>query len=382
MPASLTAIAASPTEIDLAWENDDPNATAIQVLRSTDGTTFTALPSLDGSSSSYADTGLTPNTPYWYQVITEGPGGSSAVATVQTSTPSVDAPSGLTAAGISTSEIDLQWTNNSTTATGIEVDRSTDGVNFTPIATGLPPDTTRYPDTTGLEDNKQYWYEVKATGGSSGDSSFSPPASAWTIAAAPSGLSASVPSSFEVDLSWTNNSSGSPTFTIERSSDGSPFTPIGTTAAGATSYQDLTVTDDVTYTYEVVATNGAGANSAPSNAVTVSTPQAVLDALTATGVSATEIDLAWTDNSGGTAAAQVWRSLDDSTWTLAATLAAGTTSYPDTGLTPDTIYYYYLSTSGPSSTASTNQTAGVTLPTAPTGLTATPGTDNGDVQLS
>jgi hypothetical protein len=191
-------------------------------------------------------------------------------------------------------------------------------------------------------------------------------------------------SSYEVDLAWSNPDDAYTTFQIERSSDGgTTFNAIDQTAAGATSYQDLTVSDATPYQYKVVAVSPDGPSSGDSNIVTATTPQAILDTLTATGVSPTSIQLNWTDNSGGTASAAVWRSIDDSTWTQIATVPAGTSTYSDTGLTPDTIYYYYLSTSGPSATAVSNQTAGVTLPTAPTGLTATPVTGGqGDVQLA
>ena len=130
-----------------------------------------------------------------------------------------------------------------------------------------------------------------------------------------------------------------------------------------------------------MAVSPRGPTSGDSNVASVTTPQAILDALTATGVSPTEIDLSWTDNSGGSASATIWRSTDDSTWTQIATVPAGTTAYKDTtGLTSDTIYYYYLSTSGPSATASSNQAAGATLPYAPTSLSAT--ASGGNVELS
>lgn len=62
--------------------------------------------------------------------------------------------------------------------------------------------------------------------------------------------------------------------------------------------------------------------------------------LTATPISTTEIDLAWTDNSMDELGFAIERSLDNVTFVQIATVAADVTSYSDTGLTPATLYYY------------------------------------------
>ena len=62
--------------------------------------------------------------------------------------------------------------------------------------------------------------------------------------------------------------------------------------------------------------------------------------LTATAISTTRIDLAWTDNSNNEDAFEIYRSTDGTTYTFLATAAADATSYSNTGLTSDTIYYY------------------------------------------
>ena len=64
-------------------------------------------------------------------------------------------------------------------------------------------------------------------------------------------LSAVAVSSFEVDLAWNDSNDPSISYQIERSNDGGQtFAVIGQTAAGATSYQDLTVSDGATYQYK------------------------------------------------------------------------------------------------------------------------------------
>jgi hypothetical protein len=159
--------------------------------------------------------------------------------------------------------------------------------------------------------------------------------------AAPSDLTAAAVSSFEIDLAWTNPDDPSTSFQIERSDDGgTTFNVIDQTAAGATTYQDLTVSDNVTYYYKVIAVSAQGPTSGDSNVASATTPLATFDGLTATAVSTSEIDLAWTDNSGGTTAVQVWRSPDGETFSPLVTLPAGTNSYQDLGLPEATGYFY------------------------------------------
>src|SRR5207302_1280635 len=79
------------------------------------------------------------------------------------------APSNLTASAVSTSEIDLAWTNNAGSASGFVVNRSTDGVNFSQLA--VLGNVTSFKDT-GLSAGSKCYYEVAATN-AAGSSAFS-----------------------------------------------------------------------------------------------------------------------------------------------------------------------------------------------------------------
>src|SRR5688572_21898967 len=87
------------------------------------------------------------------------------------------APTGLTANAVSSRQIDLAWSDNSSNETGFEIERSTDGTNFTPRAT-VGANVTTFQDT-GLAGSTTYWYRVNATNGG-GDSAYSNVASATT----------------------------------------------------------------------------------------------------------------------------------------------------------------------------------------------------------
>src|SRR5262249_7231764 len=96
-------------------------------------------------------------------------------------------PSNLIATTVSTTEIDLAWTDNSSNETGFVVDRAMDS-NFTTGLTtvALGAGITSL-SATGLTDSTTYWFRVRATnaGGASANSNI---ASATTDTAPPTGV--------------------------------------------------------------------------------------------------------------------------------------------------------------------------------------------------
>src|SRR2546427_8527099 len=91
--------------------------------------------------------------------------------------PPPTAPTNLAATAASSSQINLSWTNTSTTQTGVKVERSTDNVSFTQIAVAGAT-AVSYPDS-GLSASATYYYRVRATN-ASGDSPYSKTHSATT----------------------------------------------------------------------------------------------------------------------------------------------------------------------------------------------------------
>ncbi|MEX2382494.1 MAG: hypothetical protein WD490_08925, partial [Opitutales bacterium] len=107
---------------------------------------------------------------------------ADAVAFVQQSsapTNPPNAPSGLSAMAISSSRIDLSWTDNSSDEDGFEIERSTDGVDFVPAGI-VGANVTSHSDT-GRFASTTYYYRVYAYN-SGGDSATSNVASATTQA--------------------------------------------------------------------------------------------------------------------------------------------------------------------------------------------------------
>ena len=296
-PTSLTATAVSSSQIDLSWSDPNTNETGFTIERSVlAGSGFVAVGSAGKNARSYADSGLSAATTYYYRVNATGRkglvspysnvAGATTGSVVVTPTPSPTpsptpvptpaAPSALAASPASASQINLAWSDNSSNETGFKVERSVSSAGpWGQIGTTA---ASSYADT-GLTGSTTYWYRVRAYNGA-GDSPYSNSTSAATLAsvtvpAAPSNLAASAASSSQINLSWLDNSTNETGFKVERAgSSTGPWTQIGTAGAGALSYIDKTgLAASTPYWYRVRAFNTAG-DSSYSNTATATTPAA------------------------------------------------------------------------------------------------------------
>ena len=72
------------------------------------------------------------------------------------------------------------------------------------------------------------------------------------LPAAPSALTATVVSNYQINLAWTDNSTNESGFKIERSADGgATWTQIGTVTANIRTYNNTGLTFGTTYSYRV-----------------------------------------------------------------------------------------------------------------------------------
>src|SRR5262249_5750122 len=158
--SGLSATAISATQISLSWTDNANNETGFKVYISTNGTTFSLLATLGTNVTTYSSSGLNSATTYYYRVTAFNAIGESAPAsansTIQHALPAV--PSGLSTIAVSTTQINLSWTDNANNETGFKVYISTDGTTFSLLAT-LGANVTSY-SSSGLGSATTYYYRV------------------------------------------------------------------------------------------------------------------------------------------------------------------------------------------------------------------------------
>jgi hypothetical protein len=152
-------------------------------------------------------------------------------------------------------QIQLHWTNPAPNPghdpTGIQIWRSTDGTTFTPYNT-VNRNLTTFTDTGPFQFGQRYYYEVRAVN-QAGNSGFSNAVNVL-VPIPPSVLTITGTGTSVISLSWTPVTNDH--YVIERSTDGTTFSPVATVPAFVTSYTD-TGRSPGPYTYRIHAFTGS-----------------------------------------------------------------------------------------------------------------------------
>lgn len=326
------------------------------------------VPSGWQTGTSHTATGLDPNTSYTWQVRARDSSNNltaySSSASDTTDDVAPNAPGNPAATAVSQTQIDVSWTDNSDNETGFEIDHSTDGVSYS-LLTTTAANATGYSHTS-LGVNTTHYYKIRATN-AIGDSADAGPVSAttWdTPPAAPDGLGATANGASQIDLAWTDNSVNETGFAIERSPDGTgSWAALDTVGADTTSYSDTGLSPLSTWYYRVKGTNSGGSSdwSNTASATTTDAPPTGPSALSATTVSAGQIELAWTDNSSNETGFGIERSATgNNPWVQIDSVAADVTGYQDSGLSELTTYYYRVNATGAGGDSAYSNTANAT----------------------
>jgi hypothetical protein len=381
-PTALTAAATGPTTIQLTWKDNDTTAAGYNILRSSDGKTYTVLTTVNvAAATSYTDSSVASATAYHYEVQAVNGAKSSAVsAAVAISTP-LAAVSGLTAAASAPTSVLLNWTDNATAATGYNILRAADGIHFNQIAQVKSATATSYADNSAVS-GSALEYEIVAFNAATTAPACSA-ASVTTPLAAPGSLTASATGPSTVQLTWKDNDASAAGYNILRSTDGVHFTQLAkVTTAKATSYTDSTAPSATPTEYEVVAYDAATASAASAIATAV-TPPAAPFALTATAAGPTTVNLAWADTDPRATGYVVLRTTNFKTWTAVGTLSsASANSYTDSTCNSFTGYFYEIeATIADAASAPSADAGAMTGLFAPSGLNVT-GTTSSSVSLT
>ncbi|MBX3173688.1 MAG: fibronectin type III domain-containing protein [Gemmatimonadaceae bacterium] len=379
-PSALTATSASPSEIELAWTDLSDNESGFEIARCAgDGCTPTAVVATVGANvTSYLDEALTPGETYAYRVRAINGAGTSAYSEPPqqaiTNVPSI--PSALMANTDSDTQISLSWTDNSGDETGFVVERCTGlaCTDFAPAAT-TAADATVYADAS-LAAATTYRFRIRAENANGVSNPSEVVTISTSVPAQPTSLVATTVSGSQIALTWVDAADNETGYTVERCVGAacSSFSLLTALPAGSQAYSDTGLDPEESFTYRVYASNDAGDSpvSAEATATTI-TPAAPTD-LAATTISATQIDLAWTDNADNEAEYRVERCLGAgcSSYALVATLGADATSYQDMGLADGEDYQYriYAANAAGVSAFSAEVPASTDFPLPPTALSA------------
>ncbi|MBI3043077.1 MAG: hypothetical protein HYY78_09655 [Betaproteobacteria bacterium] len=347
VPTGLVGTVVSASQISLTWNpsTDNVGVAGYYVY-------LNDQPLATTTATLFSHTGLTAGATYNYRVSAYDavPNHSAWTALVSATTPVPDTtapstPTGLSASGASTSQIDLSWaaSTDNVGVTGYRVYR--DGALLATLGS-----VTTYQDT-GLAASTAYSYTVQAIDAAGNASAQSAPASATTQAA---------PDTTSPTVSVTSPASGatvSGTITVSASASdnvgvvGVQFKYNGVNLGSEDTTAPYSVTADTTtvangsYTLTAVARDAAGnlTASAPvtvtvSNGTPDTTAPSVPTGLVGTAVSSSRIDLSWNPSTDNVGVKGYYVYLNDRP--LATTT---TTSFSHTGLAASTTYSYRVS---------------------------------------
>ncbi|MEP5364131.1 MAG: PHB depolymerase family esterase [Reichenbachiella sp.] len=188
---------------------------------------------------------------------------------LENTTPSLNPPTNVNAIAISSSQINLSWTDNASTETAYHVERalSSNG-SYNTIAT-LSANASSYNDES-LTPATTYFYKITVTDESTSTSSIEVSATTQqegtnSPPAAPSSLSTTTTGMSSIQLSWQDNADNENAYIVERSEGNeSNYVVITNLSANVESYSDNSLNASTTYFYRVIASNTEG-NSDYSN---------------------------------------------------------------------------------------------------------------------
>jgi titin len=403
VPVAPTSVVAAPTNgaVVLVWtrplNNGGNEVIGYMVETSSDGGTnwTTAIANTNSTVASTTVTGLTNGTTYSFRVSALNAVGSGAASTAVTSTPaSVPTVPQALATTASNGQVVLVWnapaSNGGSAVTGYRIERSTDGITWNTISSGVAGNTHT---VTGLTNGVTLMFRIAATN-SIGDSAMT--AAVTAVPAA----TATAPQTFvgtagdrAATLTWSapGSNGGLPvvSYTIERSLDGGSSWTSEASGVIGYGYSVSGLTNLTAYMFRVAAVTAVGRGAWATMAspitpfrpaVSPTTPtEPDAPASVTTTVESGQTTIAWvtpaSDGGDSITGYIVERSTNGGTsWTTVTTTMA--TSFIATGLSNGTTYIFRVIASnsvGNGLPSAMSVVTPATLATAPTNISISTG---------
>ncbi len=340
---TVFASSASYSSIKVSWHKVT-GAAGYKIYRSSDGVNFSLVKTISGTTTlSWTNTGLTTGKTYYYYVV---PYTSSMIGTASDTVTAVPALSKPTlSASASSYYIKLSWGKISG-ATGYNLYRSTDGVNFELYKQITSGSTVSYSNTSvvrGLE----YYYRIAAVrngveGPLSSVKSYTP------TLAVPSSVKASRASAESIKITW-KKVSGATGYEILRSTSKTGTFEVIAYVDGnaAVAYTDTGLESQKTYYYKVRSArtlDGFTGYSKDSSAYSAKTSLYAPSTFKVSNAGYKSIKLSWSAASCADGYIIYRATSKSGTYKEIARVDGNTLNYTDTGLTTNKYYYYKIKT--------------------------------------
>jgi fibronectin type 3 domain-containing protein/predicted esterase len=168
-PSAFTAAAAAYNRINLAWADNSNNETGFEISRALSSSgPFPVVKTTSAGVTAWADNTLDPGTQYFYKIrAINASSASPLVGPVNATTPAAPAapppPTALSGVANTPTQVTLQWSDNSTTETGFEIQRSSQsGTGFITLTT-TAANVVSFVDTQA-NSHATIYYRVRALG--------------------------------------------------------------------------------------------------------------------------------------------------------------------------------------------------------------------------
>lgn len=375
-PSTPSTSIASSTSINVSW-NSVSHATSYTLQRATDSGFTANLASLNTSTTSTTQTGLTAGTTYYFRVQATNSTYSSAWSPTKSQVSGLLAPTGLSASSSSSTSIDVSW-NGVSGAQDYRLDYSTSSTFASGVSTVTVSGTDR--TITGLTAGQTYYLRVRGRVGTY-EGPNSNTISPSTTISTPGAPTISV-STTSITASW-GSVSGAVSYNIQYD-DNSGFSSPASTTSTSTSKSIGSLVPGNKYWVRIQAvgaTETSSWSSSGNGTTNISAPSATSSA----GTGSMTID--WASISGATKYTVQYDSDGSSFPSPASTTTTGTYKTV-TGLTQGKTYWMRVQANGSDKNSSwsntVSRTTGISTPSAPSVSAAYTSTtrniDSGDIR--
>lgn len=378
-PTNLSVTEASSSTLKVSWALVD-GATSYELYRDTNPNGGFNLKIFSGNNTQFIDTELSQDTTYYYKVISLNEVGSSSASSHTFGKTLLLPPSPPTLClftATSINSITLDWNDTArTTSYQLYRDSSASGSFNQLVYSGTNSGCT----DNGLSSGTRYYYKLKSVN-TSGASVFSQSFSELTDypLTPPSQVNIGLgnPASSTVVLNWTSVSDAEKYYIYQSSSQDGVYNQVGITTS--TQYSITNLTSNTTYWYYVKSYNLFG-HSISSNNVHISTSLAIPNPPSVVyfqNITTSSLSICWTGAASSTGY-KIYKSTNN--YNYSSSITTATTTANITGLSEGTVYYFWLSSYnsiGESTKIGPYQVT--TLPSIPTGLSATKGNPSNSV---